>query len=56
MQPTYSAFAMIGGQQVKCQPGGVTQDKAREQAQAIHDHFVRFPGGTQSIKVWVELD
>lgn len=53
---TYSAFAKIGTQTIKCLPGGVSKEEAQKQADGINDHFTQFPGGTQSIMVWIEPD
>ena len=54
----FSCFVQLGDADLtlKVLPGAVSEAEAKEQLFAVCEHMRQFPGGTQSMRGWIEPD
>lgn len=55
MEPKYNCMVILeDGLRLMVLPGGQTETDAIEQQNRVLTHLMKFPGGTQSVSVYLE--
>lgn len=54
METKFNVMVRLDAITLMALPGGVSETEAREQERKVCQHFMQFPGGTQSVSVWSE--
>ena len=54
MEKTFTVFVDLDGASLTVNPRNVTKEQALAQMDSVNKHMMQFPGGTQSIRMWME--